>query len=197
MIWLYTKEKIKSKMYQIISKRMKQFHRPMDQVVLQLKARGYWDENTKPLALEMFGMFGLWMFCDYQSYARRIDFFEIDPQIIKYARKAWKRYEKINFICGDSIEYLKATNERYDLIVSDTPYGFEKYVKEGVPVYLMDAVEVANRGGVIVVGIHTDCLKDADLYTERVRNLNPERIHDVFYVVRNTKMSLLVLLLAK
>lgn len=193
MLGLFLKEKIKCDIYQFVSKYMRRTQTPMKQVILQLQQKGYWNPQ-KISALEMFGMFGLWHTKDYVNQVKHIDFFEIDRKCIQYAKRVFKK-EDMTFYCADSIKYLKRTHVRYDLIVADIPYaftdGFDK--NTGLPPFLKDMIHaVSTRGGgygIIIMNIHSSYIKNYRKINEAVVSSSDKDVRDIFYVIRNPKIT--------
>ena len=175
---LYLKELIKSYIYQIVGSKMHRFHTPMEQVMKYLRysrllpAKGC-------TALEMFGMFGLWHTKDYVKVVEHIDFFEIDKNIIKYAKKSFRK-ENMDFYCADSIEYIKNTNKKYDLVIADQPDCLDLYEKEtGIPTFLEYMFRVSKENSILVFNIRTKCLPKSKKIKEKIYAIATREIKEM------------------
>lgn len=141
-------------------KRTGRLKTPMDIVVLTLQIHKL---LPKPLiALDLFGMHGLWVTCDYAHLCDYLELWEIEPIYAKFARKFIpKAVVKI----GDSIKAVKEKRllrENYNFIVIDnpiwSPYG---------PGYcehfdlFPDVFSYLGKSGVLVINV----ILDIGLYT--------------------------------
>ena len=197
MLGLYIREKIKCELYRFLTRITPRVQTPMQQVFFQLQYKGYWNSGSDKKALEMFGMFGLWHTRDYIKQVGQIDFFEIDEKIIHYAKKALK--EKVNFYCADSIKYIGETKKKYNLVVADTPYcftdGFDP--NTGIPPFMKDMLCTMSSGGVIIMNLHTEYLHmHHDIYSQ-IKNMTEREIKDLFYVIRNSMITYVVVVMGK
>lgn len=145
--------------------------------------------------MEMFGAFGLWHTKDYALDVESIDFFEIDQRYIKYATKSF-RNKNIKFYCTDSIEYIKKTNKRYDMVIADIPYDLKVYDEDtGLPDFLNSMFEVAGNKAILIFNLHTEFLKKFKKVTEEIQLLSGRKIADIFFVSRNLKVAYVIVVL--
>ena len=119
MVRQTVKDFIRRKIINIVRKRTGSLKTPMDVVFLTLQVHKL---LPKPLiALEVFGMHGLWVAYDYAHLCDYLELWEIEPIYAKFARKFIpKAVVKI----GDSIKAVKEKRllrENYNFIVIDNP----------------------------------------------------------------------------
>ena len=149
-------------------------------------------------ALEMFGMFGLWHTKDYVKAVEHIDFFEIDKKIMKYAKKSFRK-ENVDFHCADSIQYIKNTNKKYDLVIADEPDCLDLYEKEtGLPIFLKYMFRVSKENGILIFNIRTGCLPKWKKIKEKIYSMAAEEgVKEIFFVVRHRKLTYVVVALGR
>jgi len=193
----------------------------MDTVMFFLRHKNFL-RNYK--ALELFGWHGLNITVDYAPFCESIDFYEVDPMIVKVVRNIHKKkYRNINVVMGDSIKLIQdeKMGGDYDLIVidsSDGTYGngycehfdifpevFKSLSKEGI---IICGVIINARGFTITkewIERRKDFYNVDDGYL-----LNPDKllkfykalvpggqfmIRDAFYIPRRSNMGFIVLVL--
>ena len=104
-----------------LAKKIGRLNTSMDMVILTLKVYNIF---PKPLiALDLFGMYGLWVTVDYAPYCDYLEMWEINP---KYAKFAHRFLPKAVVNVGDSIKVVKAgqlQRRDYNFIVIDNPIG--------------------------------------------------------------------------
>ena len=104
-----------------LAKKIGRLNTSMDMVILTLKVYNIF---PKPLiALDLFGMYGLWVTVDYAPYCDYLEMWEINP---KYAKFAHRFLPKAVVNVGDSIKVVKAgqlQRRDYNFIVIDNPMG--------------------------------------------------------------------------
>lgn len=94
---------------------------PMGMLVSILNAQGYLP--TELIALEIFGMHGLWVTRDYASLCSYLELYEINPIYAKYAKIFIRNATVHN---SDSIEAIlkrQLKKTKYNYIVSDNPFS--------------------------------------------------------------------------
>jgi hypothetical protein len=94
---------------------------PMQMLLAMLEMKGHLPKSL--VALELFGRHGLWITKDYADRCDYLEFYEIDPQYAKFARRFIPR---AIVITADSIERVKTKGlrkDKYNFIVADNPYG--------------------------------------------------------------------------
>jgi len=121
---------------------------PMDYILQTLEPLDLLPANA--VAVDLFGMYGLWTTRDIYPYCRRIELWEIDPV---YARWAKRFLADAAVFCGDSIKAMsegRLSQQFYDFILIDNPLGcFDKYCEhfEALPLamkYIHRTVMVLN-----------------------------------------------------
>lgn len=103
------------------SRKIGRLKTPMDIVLLWLKTGKYLPE--KLIAVEPFGMHGLWHTRDYASLCEYNEIFEIDEDYFNYLKKSYPQFccRKEDSIAA--IQNKKLNKEKYNFIVIDNPYG--------------------------------------------------------------------------
>lgn len=181
MAWLYYKEKMKADFYNFVLRHGGRLQTSMIQLKNTLKMRGFWKGSMD--CLEMFGMFGLWNTIYYIEDVRHVDFFELDSEIIKYARKNLSKYN-VDFFNEDSIAYIKETSKTYDFIYADVPFGLEIFDNiTCLPDYTKDALEHLNKGGIFVSNMREEGSRHIEEIKRRIENFCSNDT-DVFFVSR-------------
>ncbi len=192
---LYLREKIKTNMIRFASNKMGRLHTNMQEVLMTLHQLGFWNGHAD--ALEMFGMFGLWHTKDYVDHVSHLDFFELDSDIIKYAKEEFKKESgKIDFYNEDSIAYIHNTEKKYDLVVADTPFGLDVYDKEnGLASFTPDLFRVSKENAVIVMNIHSEYLNKHKEIKNAIMNISDKTVSELFFASRNEDVAYLVCVL--
>jgi hypothetical protein len=103
------------------SRKIGRLKTPMDIVLLWLKTGKYLPE--KLVAVEPFGMHGLWHTRDYASLCSYNEIFEIEQDYYNFLKKS---YPEFSCRMEDSIvafKNKKLNRDKYNFIVIDNPYG--------------------------------------------------------------------------
>ena len=184
---VYLKETLKYGVQHRICKRIGRVHTGMQQVLMLLKARGFMVEN--PEAIEMFGAFGLWHTKDYICDVKALDFLDIESDYVKKAKGALKGFP-VSFIVGDSIQYIRHVQKKYDFIVCDYPYHSGLWDDTGLPLFFDDMVNIANRNATIIFNLRNEFLP-----AFLSKNPRLTQYRTVFFVARNALISYAVVCL--
>lgn len=115
------KDYIKRAFIDIVRRQSLRLATPTESLILTLRAMGYFHEPV--IALDLFGMHGLWITKDYSRFCSYLELYEIDPVYARYAKLFLKNASVVN---GDSIQAVKKGHLKrpsYNLIVSDNPSG--------------------------------------------------------------------------
>jgi hypothetical protein len=161
-IFVIIKDLIKRKILNL-NKKMGRLKTPMDMVILTLKV---YQLLPHPLiALDLFGMHGLWTTADYVHYCDYLEIWEIEPIYAKFAKKFFPK-TKVNI--GDSIKAVqnkKLNKNKYNFIVIDNPIGGvfneEKNYCEHFNLFpkILDYIENKTTIFVINIVINMDVIK--------------------------------------
>lgn len=114
------KERIK-RLFIDFGRKIGRLKTPMDIVILWLKTNNYFPKQL--VALEPFGMHGLWHTKDYSPYCVYNEIFEIEKSYFNFLKKEFPQF---NCRMEDSIQAIKNHNlnrDKYNFIVIDNPYG--------------------------------------------------------------------------
>lgn len=109
----------------------KPFHvkTPIDYLMLSFKTSGTLPERIR--ALEIFGMYGLYVTKHYSHLCESVELWELDPSFAEFARKFSDK--NVHVITGDSVTAVRegTIKGRFNLLVIDnplvSPYGDELY----------------------------------------------------------------------
>lgn len=193
----YLKECIKWKILKCFKRNVGRIGSPMDYVMLELISKGYLMGNAK--ALELFGMYGLWHTMDYLPYIEHLDFFDIEEHYIKYARRTFKDVRnKVDLYCADSVKYIYATKNRYDVVIADTPYGVSSFYDEnGLPTFFEGLLNVLKGRGILIFNIHTSNIIKWQLIKSALKKrlAGDREIKDIFVMPRNEMVSYVVIVI--
>jgi len=111
--WLVTKV--------IIALKKKPFHikTSIDYLILTFKKSGCLPAPIN--ALELFGMYGLWVTKHYAHYCEHVDMWEIDSNYVYYARKF--KETNVTIIEGDSVLAVQngSISKKYNFVMIDNP----------------------------------------------------------------------------
>ncbi|GAB1446653.1 MAG: hypothetical protein KF860_08000 [Cyclobacteriaceae bacterium] len=116
---------------------------PIDYMILSITISGYLPKNLN--ALELFGMYGLYVTKHYSKLCQSVELWELDPEFVRYARKFCDK--NVNVIQGDSVKAVKEFRlmGKYNLLVIDnplvSPYGNGLYEHFNVMPEIFDATE--------------------------------------------------------
>tara|TARA_B100002052_G_scaffold183962_1_gene167613 strand:+ start:1456 stop:2208 length:753 start_codon:yes stop_codon:yes gene_type:complete len=158
-----------------------------DFVINTLEQRKLIDTSSK--ALEVFGWHGLNITVDYAPYCESVDLYDIDPMIIKYAKKIHrKRRNNINPILGNSIELINngKLDGRYNFISIDSPNSvYDKYC-EHFDIFPNVFNCLKNYEGIIVIGVITNAIHFYSQSNDEKNRLWNERRKE-FYNISNAE----------
>jgi len=109
----------------------KPFHlrTPIDYLMLSLKMSGYLPKKLR--ALELFGMYGLYVTKHYSHMCESVELWELDAQFADFARKFSDK--NVQVITGDSVNAVRqgSIKGKFNLLVVDnplvSPYGPELF----------------------------------------------------------------------
>ncbi len=189
----YNKDRLKLGIYNRISGIDKKLKTGMQSIIMQLQVKKLIPENIQ--AIELFGMHGLWHTKDYIGLVKHLDIFEIDPKYQAYSKKALKNYP-VDFFQEDSIAFVKATDKKYNWIVSDSPYSGPFYGKDGLPLFFDDMIRCASEKAVIIMNIHSEYLADfIALQTKIHERIDNRKVKDLFFYTRNEQITYAVIVL--
>jgi len=146
------KDLIKRKIIDLLRK-IGRLKTPMDMVIMTLKIKELLPDPL--IALDLFGMHGLWVTADYAPLCRHLDFWEINRQYAKFAQKYFSHIDFQAHV-GDSIDAVKTGNSSlrkdYNFIVIDcpfwSPFGAMYYEHFDLFPFIFDYI--AMEGGVLV-----------------------------------------------
>lgn len=104
----------------------------------------------------------------------------------------------MDFYCADSIEYIKNTNKKYDLVIADQPDCLDLYEKEtGIPTFLEYMFRVSKENSILVFNIRTKCLPKSKKIKEKIYAIATREIKEIFFVVRHKKLTYVVVALGR
>jgi len=130
---------------------LEEHQKPMKEVVQRLET-----EFNFPLseaaALELFAREGDWQTTSYAPSVKTLEAWEIDPQFYEGLRRNLP-HAKIKIT--DTWKEIKATSQKYDLIVADAPQGIYGEHCEHFGL-LPDIFRIANDGCVIVLNVNVE-----------------------------------------
>ena len=143
----------------------------------------------KIVAIELFGMHGLWHTKDYAGKVHRLDLFELDPHYHRLSKKVFKKLP-VNYFNEDSIKYISVTENKYNLAVADIPAGGNFYTCDGMPVFWNDLVRILLPGSVLIFNVHSDKLGSYKAIEDWIRNNSGDKkVRDIFFIARNSIVS--------
>jgi hypothetical protein len=92
---------------------------PIDYLILLFKTSGLLPSNV--IAIELFGMYGVYLTKHYARYCETVDMWEIDPKYVYYANKFKER--NVTVIQGDSVSSVQngLIQKQYNLLIVDNP----------------------------------------------------------------------------
>lgn len=188
---------------------------PMQIQINTLRCYGYLPQRI--IAVELFGMHGLWIVKDYADICTYLELWEINHVYATFAKEFIKKAVVVE---GDSIRAVldrKLMRDRYNLIVSDnpmgSPYGDNYYEHFDLFPSVLDYMD--DRGVIQLNFIHNPILlsdkhmqkretfygkakptiaEAADIYGKLIANR--ERIlEDVLFLPRNDRIGFLTLII--
>jgi hypothetical protein len=189
---------------------------PMDIVLLWLKANAYLPDRL--VAVEPFGMHGLWHVRDYAGLCESNEVLEVERDYFDFLAKSYPR-----FTCRmeDSIRAFRdrtLLREKYNFIVIDNPYGIygDDYCEH---FELIDpAIGYLDKGGVLILNLTLGSEFDADVrrrreafygkavitprealefYRARIEAQTTNAVRDMVLVPRNEHLGYLVFALSQ
>src|SRR5688500_10322437 len=99
----------------------KPFHikTPIDDIILLLKTSGYLQEKIN--ALELFGMYGLYVTKHYAHLCEYVELWELEPTFAKFARKFSDK--NVHVIEGDSVNAVRdqQIKGKFNFLMIDNP----------------------------------------------------------------------------
>lgn len=191
----YYKDKFKSIVYEALGGEERKLKSAMHSVLLQLRAKDNLPANM--IAIELFGMHGLWHTRDYIQHVSHLDIFEINPKYHALSKRALSDYP-VHYHLADSIAYISSTDKRYNLVVADIPFGGDFYTASGLPYFFSQLIRVCDKNAVLIMNMHTRFLPEYKAIEERISaEVTDVRIKDLFFVPRNMQISYIVLCIEK
>ncbi len=188
----YLKDLIKTNLGDFISKKFGRLKTGMERILLLLEFKKLLPENI--IAIEVFGMHGLWHTKDYIKHVQSLDIFELDKKYHDLSKKVFRGYP-VQYFNQDSLDYIFKTDKKYNLVVADTPAGGNFYAPNGMPFFWNNLVRVTMPGGVIISNIHSDKLDDYKLIEKWIKNnSNNKPIKDIFFMPRNNSITYVVII---
>lgn len=103
------------------SRKIGRLKTPMDMVLLWLKTNGYL--KSRLIALEPFGMHGLWHTKDYSPLCDYNEIFEIEKTYFNFLKKSYPQFNCRNEDSIAAIKNKQLHKNAYNFIVVDNPYG--------------------------------------------------------------------------
>lgn len=189
----YLKDSLKQSFYKRITGLNKKTKTGMQNVLLQLKVKDLLPSHIK--AVELFGMHGLWHTLDYVDITDSLDMFEINKRYLELSKIKLKKYN-VKYFNQDSIKFINETNQKYNFIVADIPFGGNFYESSGLPYFFSDFIRIADDSSVIIFNCHSQKLKDfKTLVSQITRQVSPREIKDLFFVPKNELIGYIVLVL--
>lgn len=105
----------------IVQLKKKPFHikTAIDYLMMTFQSAGFLPNRI--LALELFGMYGLYLTKHYAHYCEHVEMWEIDSNYVYYARKFKER--NVTIVEGDSVKAVqnRSIDKRYNLLMVDNP----------------------------------------------------------------------------
>ncbi len=142
------KDFLKRKYIDLVSKGGR-LQTPMQIQINTLRYCGYLPQQI--IAIELFGMHGLWITKDYADICTYLELYEINHIYARFAKNFIKNAVVVE---GDSIQAVmqkKLRRDRYNFIVSDNPmgapYGDNYYEHFDLFPTILDYVDDAGGGG--------------------------------------------------
>ncbi|MBI3519251.1 MAG: hypothetical protein HY062_07820 [Bacteroidetes bacterium] len=189
----YYKDRLKYLFYKNTTGINKKSKTSMQSLLLQLEVKKLFPKKIS--AIEMFGMHGLWHTMDYINYVSNLDIFEINKSYHELSKSVLKKYP-VQFYNLDSIKYIKETNNKYNFIVADIPYGGDFYDDNGLPVFFEYLIKISEYNSVIIFNCHSSKLKGYNSLTRLIKDkVRLREILDLFFVPRNNQMSYIALVI--
>jgi len=189
----FKKDRIVSNVIGLIQSKQKKLLTPMQMIVLYLKTRGYLHKSLN--GLELFGMHGLWHTKDYIDLLDSLDIFELDETYHAQSKIVLKKY-KVNFFNTDSIKWLGETENKYDMVVSDSPAMEMFYDSIGFPTFFSDLIKVCNERGIIIFNTMITLLPEQEKLQEIIESkCNGRVVKNISYFPRSEKIMYIVLVL--
>lgn len=186
----YLKDLVKTNLIDLISRKFGRLHTSMQCIFLLLKLKKLLPE--KMVAIELFGMHGLWHTKDYIRHVQSLDLFELDTKYHQLSKKVFRGFP-VRYFNEDSIKFVSTTENRYSLVVADIPGGENFYAADGMPVFWKELVRILMPGAILIFNMHSDKLGDYKKIESRIKeNSNNRPIRDIFFMPRNSIMTYVV-----
>jgi len=190
----YFKDFLKQSFYKRFTGIGKRSKTSMQRVLLELKLKQLLPE--KIIALEMFGMHGLWHTMDYIDFVISLDMFEINKTYHEMSKGSLKNYP-VKFHHQDSIKYISETKATYNFVVADAPIILGKFFESnGLPYFFNDLIKVTASSGIIIFNFHSNYLHNFLEFKLLIQNnVGSRKIKELFFVPRNENLTYGVLVL--
>lgn len=187
----YLKDSAKTKLSDFISGKFGRLRTGMQNIFLQLSLKKLLPD--KLIAIELFGMHGLWHTKDYIRHVQSLDLFELDQKYHRLSKKVFKGFP-VTYFNEDSISYIAATDKRYNLVVADIPAGGDFYLPDGMPVFWKDLLRVLMPDrSILIFNMHSEKLSNFKTTEELIRsNSEGRQIRDIFFMPRNSIITYVV-----
>lgn len=184
------KDKLKQSFYNKIGGKEKKLKTSMQSLILQLELKNLLPKNMK--AIEVFGMHGLWHTKDYIHLVDELDIFEINKKYHDLSKKNLKKF-KVNYFLQDSIKFIAETENKYDLVVADIPFGGDFYSETGLPRFIDDLIKISKERSILIFNMHSKFLKDYQrIQSELILKSKDKKVIDLFFIARNSEVSYVV-----
>jgi hypothetical protein len=189
---------------------------PMDIVLLWLKTSNYLPERL--IAVEPFGMHGLWHIRDYARLCEYNEIFEIEPDYFNFLVKSYPTFSCRMEDSVKAFQNRKLQREKYNFIVIDNPFGGiygDNYCEH---FDLFDAaLGYLDRGAILILNLTLGSEFDADvqrrreafygravvpprealeLYRRRIEAGTSNAVRDMVFIPRNEALGYLVFAMA-
>lgn len=179
-----------------ISGENKRHKTAMQQLLLILKVKNLLPKHI--MAVELFGMHGLWHTMDYIEKVESLDIFEINPTYHKLSKRLLKKYS-VRFFLQDSIAFIATTNLRYNFVVADIPFGGNFYTSNGLPFFLLNLIKLVDPdGGVLIFNCHARYFQHFENLKLQIASVvDSHSIKEIFCMPRNESIGYIILALTK
>jgi hypothetical protein len=209
------KERVK-RAFVDVGRKVGRLKTPMDIVLLWLKANEYLPQRL--IAVEPFGMHGLWHVRDYARLCEYNEIFEIEPDYFNFLVKSYPTFSCRNEDSIKAFQERRLQREKYNFIVIDNPYG-EIYGDNYCEHFdLFDAaLDYLDAGAVLILNFALGSEFDADVkrrreafygtavmpprealefYRRRIEAGTSKAVRDMVFVPRNEALGYMVFAIA-
>lgn len=176
----YVSEVVKRRVTDLVTARLRRLRSPMQMIVAQLQAKRLMPQPAH--ALELFGLYGIYVTMDYLPHVDSVDFFELDEERLNLARHNLPA-DKVRFHAEDSVAYVARTDRRYNFIVADPPIGgCSFHDASGLPAFFEDLVRVADSRAVIAATVSARSLERYQEVEDQLRaRAGDRKVVDFFF----------------